>query len=52
MTGDANAGFVTGQLLGLSPVACLTVGVSFSGHYVRTAKSPSLNDIDAFLRHW
>lgn len=47
-----NAGFVTGQLLGLSPVACLTTGVCFSGHYVRTARSPSLNDVDAFLRGW
>lgn len=47
-----NAGFVIGQLLGLSPEACLTVGVCFSGFYVRTARSPSLNDIDAFLRGW
>lgn len=47
-----NAGFSAGQQLGLSPEACLTVGVSFSGFYVRTAKSPSLNDIDSFLRNW
>ena len=47
-----NAGFTTGQLLGLSPEACLTVGVSVSGYYVRTAISPSLNDIDSFLRNW
>ena len=47
-----NSGFVTGQLLGLSPEACLTVGVCFSGYYVRTALSPSLNDVDAFLRSW
>ncbi len=47
-----NAGFMTGQQLGLSPEACLTVGVCFSGYYVRTAKSPSLNDIDSFLRNW
>lgn len=45
-----NAGFALGQLLGLSPEGCLTVGVSFSGSYVRTALSPSLNDIEAFLR--
>lgn len=45
-----NAGFVLGQLLGLSPEGCLTTGVSYSGYYVRTAKSPSLNDIEAFLR--
>ena len=47
-----NAGFSAGQQLGLSPEACLTVGVCFSGFYVRTAKSPSLNDIDSFLRNW
>jgi hypothetical protein len=47
-----NAGFVTGQLLKLSPTACLTMGVSFSGYYVRTAKSPGLNDVDGFLRTW
>ena len=47
-----NAGFVTGQLLKLSPIACLTMGVSFSGFYVRTAKSPGLNDVDGFIRTW
>ncbi len=47
-----NAGFMTGQQLGLSPEACLTVGVCFSGFYVRTANSPTLNDIDSFLRNW
>lgn len=47
-----NAGFVTAQLLGLSPAACLTTGVCFSGYFVRTARSPSLNDVDAFLRKW
>lgn len=47
-----NAGFSTGQLLGLSPMSCLTLGVSFSGFYVRTAKSPSLSDIEEFIRNW
>ncbi|MEM9227237.1 MAG: PfkB family carbohydrate kinase [Verrucomicrobiota bacterium] len=47
-----NAGFMTGQTLGLSPEACLTVAVSFSGSYVRTAKSPSLSDIANFIRGW
>jgi len=45
-----NAGFVLGQLLGLSPEGCLTTGASTSGYYVRTAQSPSLNEIEAFLR--
>lgn len=47
-----NAGFATAQVLGLSPEACLTVAVSFSGQYVRSGKSPSLIETDAFLRSW
>ena len=47
-----NSGFITGQLLGLGPAACLILAVSASGHYVRTAKSPSLFDLDNFIRKW
>ena len=47
-----NAGFATGQLLGLSPEACLGLGVCTSGHYVRTAQSPSLADLETFLANW
>lgn len=47
-----NAGFTTGQLLGFTAEAALALGVCTSGHYVRTAKSPSLGDLDAFLRSW
>jgi len=47
-----NAGFATGQLLGLSPEACLAMGVSTSGHYVRTAESPTLRDLETFLANW
>jgi hypothetical protein len=47
-----NAGFVTGQLLGLSPESCLATGVCTSGHYVRTAQSPSLTDLQTFLANW
>jgi hypothetical protein len=47
-----NAGFTTGQLLGLAPEACLTLGVATSGHYVRTAVSPSLADLETFLANW
>ncbi|HEU5080656.1 MAG TPA: PfkB family carbohydrate kinase [Opitutaceae bacterium] len=47
-----NAGFTTGQLLGLSPEACLGLGVCTSGHYVRTAISPSLADLETFLANW
>lgn len=46
-----NAGFVLGQLIDLSPEACLTLGASFSGYYVRTGHSPTLNEIEAFLSH-
>ena len=47
-----NAGFVSGQLMGLSAVACLGLGVSTSGHYVRTARSPTLADLETFLANW
>ena len=47
-----NAGFVTGQLLGLSPESCLGLGVCMSGFYVRTARSPSLGDLETFLAQW
>ena len=47
-----NAGFTMGQLLGLPPECCLTTGVSTSGHYVRTAQSPSLEDLQSFLANW
>lgn len=47
-----NAGFSTAQLLGMPPLACLTVGVCFSGHYVRTGASPSLANVQSFIQHW
>lgn len=47
-----NAGFCVGYLLGLDPLACLTVAVATSGQYVRTAKSPTLSDTQAFLARW
>ncbi len=47
-----NSGFVNGQLMGLSPESCLALGVSTSGHYVRTAKSPTLDDLETFLANW
>ncbi len=47
-----NAGFSQGQMLGLDPEGCLSLGVCTSGHYVRTAKSPSLDDLEAFLEGW
>lgn len=47
-----NAGFSVGQLLGLEPEASLMVGVCTSGHYVRTAQSPTLADLETFLANW
>lgn len=47
-----NAGFATAEILGLTPEACLGVGVCTSGHYVRTAQSPTLSDIETFLAQW
>lgn len=47
-----NSGFVTARLLGLSPEAALTVAVATSGFYVRTAVSPSLDDIAEFIGTW
>ncbi len=47
-----NAGFSLGQTLGMTPLASLTLGVGFSGYMVRKARSPSLNEIDSFLRNW
>ncbi len=47
-----NSGFVTARMLGLSPVAALTVAVSVSGFYVRTAVSPTLDDIANFISEW
>ena len=46
-----NAGFVTAHLLGLGPRSCLTIAVAASGFYVRTAKSPSLFELDSFIRN-
>lgn len=47
-----NAGFTTGLLLQLDPEACLALGVSTSGHYVRTGESPSLATLESFLANW
>jgi len=47
-----NSGFVTGRLIGLSPEASLTLAVATSGHYVRTAVSPTLDDLAEFIKTW
>jgi sugar/nucleoside kinase (ribokinase family) len=47
-----NSGFCLGKLLGYDNAAALLCGVGTSGHYVRTAHSPSVADLAAFLRVW
>lgn len=47
-----NAGFALAQTLNMTPLASLTMGVVCSGFMVRQARSPSLNDLDSFLRKW
>lgn len=47
-----NSGFVTARLIGLSPEAALTVAVATSGFYVRTAVSPSLDELAEFIATW
>lgn len=43
-----NSGFCLGLLLGLSLPDCLQLGVLVSGYYVRTGRSPTLDDIGRF----
>jgi sugar/nucleoside kinase (ribokinase family) len=47
-----NSGFVTARLIGLSPTSALTVAVATSGFYVRTAVSPSLDELAEFIATW
>jgi hypothetical protein len=47
-----NAGFCLGKMLGLDNALSLLIGVTNSGHYVRTAHSPTIADLAATLRHW
>jgi hypothetical protein len=44
-----NAGFMLGRVLGLELASCLCCGTATSGHYVRTAQSPSLRDLATFV---
>ena len=47
-----NAGFCLGKLLGLDNELSLLTGVTTSGFYVRTAKSPSVGDLIGMLQDW
>ncbi len=47
-----NAGFCIGKMLGLDNAMSLLCGVSTSGFYVRTAKSPSITDLVGMMNNW
>lgn len=47
-----NSGFCLGRLLGLDNQLSVLTGVTTSGFYVRTAKSPSIQELSDMLRHW
>lgn len=47
-----NAGFCLGKLLGLDNQLSVLTGVTTSGFYVRTAKSPGVADLVGLLRNW
>ena len=47
-----NAGFCLGKLLGFADDLALLVGVTNSGHYVRTAQSPTVPQLAAQLQAW
>ncbi|MGH7950582.1 MAG: PfkB family carbohydrate kinase [Limisphaerales bacterium] len=47
-----NSGFCLGKLLGFDDELCLLTGVTTSGYYVRTAKSPAPADLAKLLRNW
>jgi sugar/nucleoside kinase (ribokinase family) len=47
-----NAGFCLGKLLGFENAPSALCGVSSSGFYVRTAQSPSVEDLAGLMRQW
>ena len=47
-----NAGFCLGKLLGFDNAASVLTGVSTSGFYVRSAKSPNVSDLVGLLQAW
>jgi sugar/nucleoside kinase (ribokinase family) len=47
-----NSGFCLGKLLGFSTAVCLLTGVTTSGFYVRTGRSPAMTDLGQMLRNW
>ena len=47
-----NAGFCLGKLLGFDDPGCLLTGVTTSGYYVHTARTPGVADLAGQMRDW
>ena len=47
-----NSGFCLGKLLGFDNAASVLIGTTTSGFYVRSAQSPTIDDLVEMLRHW
>jgi hypothetical protein len=47
-----NSGFCLGKLLGFDNASSVLCGVTTSGHYVRTAQSPSVLDLAQTMQSW
>jgi sugar/nucleoside kinase (ribokinase family) len=47
-----NSGFCLGKMLGFDNAMSLMTGVSTSGFYVRTAKSPNMAELAGLLKDW
>jgi sugar/nucleoside kinase (ribokinase family) len=47
-----NAGFCLGKLLGFDNAKAVLTGVSTSGFYVRSAKSPTVSDLVGLMNDW
>jgi len=47
-----NSGFCLGKLLGFGNAASVLMGVTASGFYVRSAQSPTIEDLVEMLRTW
>jgi sugar/nucleoside kinase (ribokinase family) len=47
-----NSGFCLGKLLGFENAACVLLGVTASGYYVRSAQSPTIEGLVEMLRAW
>ena len=45
-----NAGFSAARLSGFSPLTCIALATCTSGHYVRTAQSPTTNQVIELLK--